>query len=113
MAPLIERFKDVRFVLCHFGTQRVVMADEAVYVARLNDNVYVETGWGALPRIKEGLAVLGPTRLVFGSDCPVQEMGSQLRTLEVLTWKPPIGVNLSWDDFELIAGGNLARLIGL
>src|SRR5438270_284496 len=83
---LIEPFPKVTFILGHFGTQRVVLADEAIYVARQNKNVYLDTGWGALPRIKEGIAALGSERLVFGSDCPIQEIGSQLRPIEVLTW---------------------------
>src|SRR4051812_20238813 len=77
VATLIEDHPQVPFILAHFATQRLVMADEAIYVARNNPNVYLETGWGALPRIKEGLAALGPERLTFGTDCPILEMGSQ------------------------------------
>ncbi len=113
MSTIIEDFPGVTFILSHFGTQRVVLADEAIYVARKNPNVYLETGWGDLPRIKEGLAVLGPRRLLFWSDCPVQEIGSQLRVLEVLTWDPPIGIRLTSDDLERIMGGNAATLFGV
>ena len=62
MAPLIESFPQVTFILAHYGTQRLVLADEAIYVARQNKNVYLETGWGALPRLKEGIAALGAGR---------------------------------------------------
>ncbi|MBI4491528.1 MAG: amidohydrolase [Chloroflexi bacterium] len=113
VAPLIEAFPRVPFILAHFATQRLVMADEAIYVARKNPNVYLETGWGTLPRIKEGLAALGPGRLVFGSDCPVQEMGSQLRVLEVLAWDPPLGARLAPEGVEQIMGDNLAALLGV
>ncbi len=111
MAPLIEAFPRVTFILGHFGTQRVVLADEAIYVARQNKNVYLETGWGALPRIKEGIAALGAERLVFGSDCPIQEIGSQLRVIEVLTWEPPLGIRLPVEKAEAIMGDNLATLL--
>jgi len=111
MAPLIESFPVVTFILGHFGTQRLVLADEAIYVARQNKNVYLETGWGALPRIKEGIAAIGSERLVFGSDCPIQEIGSQLRVIEVLTWEPPIGIRLPEAKAEGIMGDNLAALL--
>jgi uncharacterized protein len=111
MAPLIEDFPDVTFILAHFGTQRVVLADEAVLVARHNSNVYLETGWGALPRLKEGIAAIGSERLVFGSDCPIQEIGSQLRNLEVLAWPGPIGIGLAQDLVEGMMGDNLAALL--
>jgi predicted TIM-barrel fold metal-dependent hydrolase len=111
MAPMIEDFPRITFILAHFGTQRVVMADEAIYVARQNENVYLETGWGALPRIKEGIAAIGSERLVFGSDCPIQEIGSQLRVIDVLTWAPPIGIRLSDDKAEGIMGDNIAKLL--
>jgi len=111
MAPLIEAFPQITFILAHFGTQRVVLADEAIYVARMNKNVYLDTGWGALPRIKEGIAAIGSERLVFGSDCPIQEIGSQLHVIDVLAWDPPIGIRLSPEKTEGIMGDNLAALL--
>jgi len=88
------------------------MADEAIYVARMNPNVVLESSWVDLPRLKEGVAELGPGRIMFGSDCPVQEMGTQLRTLEVLGWDPPIGIRLPAEQRELLYGDNLTKLIG-
>jgi predicted TIM-barrel fold metal-dependent hydrolase len=111
MAPIIEDFPQVTFILAHFGTQRLVMADEAILVARHNPNVRLETGWGALPRLKEGVAAVGHERLIFASDCPVQEIGSQLRTVEVLGWEPPLGIGLSPEAVEGIMGGNVASLL--
>ena len=110
-APLAEEFSNVRFILAHLGCQRVVLAPEAIYVATKLDNIYLETGWGALPRVKEALAVLDPGRLVFASDCPIQEMGSQLRVLEVLTWDPPIGMGLSRADLDRMMGGTMWSLM--
>jgi hypothetical protein len=40
-------------------------------------------------------------------------MGSQLRTLEVRGWDPPIGIALPADQRELLYGDNAARLLGL
>jgi uncharacterized protein len=110
-APVAAAHPRVRFILAHLACQRVVLAPEAVYVATMLDNVYLETGWGALPRLKEALAVLDPGRLVFGSDCPIQEIGSQLRVVEVLAWEPPIGIGLSPDDLGRILGGTIWSLL--
>lgn len=111
VAPLAEEFSNVTFILAHLASQRVVLAPEAIYVASRLDNILLETGWGALPRIKEALAVLEPKRFVFGSDCPIQEIGSQLRVLEVLCWDPPIGNGLERADLEKMVGGTLWSLM--
>jgi predicted TIM-barrel fold metal-dependent hydrolase len=111
MAPLIEAHPDTTVILAHLGTQKVSYADEAIYVAQKHDNVCLETGWGTLPRLKEAVQALGASKLVFASDCPIQEMGSQLRPIEVLAWKPPIGINLPIADIECIMGDNMAMLL--
>jgi hypothetical protein len=38
-------------------------------------------------------------------------MGSQLRTLEVLGWSPPIGINLPAEQRELLYGDNIMKLL--
>lgn len=111
MAPIAEDHRDTVIILAHLGTQKVSYADEAIYVARKNDNVWLETGWGPLPRIKEAIQTLGAGKLVFASDCPIQEMGSQLRPIEVLAWKPPLGINLPETAVEQIMGDNMAGLL--
>src|SRR3972149_5996849 len=110
MAPLAEAFPSATIIIAHLGTQKVTYADEAVYLARKNDNVFLETSWAALPRLKEAVAALGPERLLFGSDCPLLEMGTQMRNLEVLTWKPPIGMGLDEGALEKILGDNVAKI---
>jgi hypothetical protein len=111
MAPLAEAHPQTKIILAHLGTQKVSYADEAIYVARKNDNIWLETGWGPLPRIKEAVQAVGAGRLIFGSDCPIQEMGSQLRPIEVLAWKPPVGMNLPEADVEKIMGDNMVALL--
>lgn len=75
--------------------------------------MFLETGWGQQPRIAEAVLAIGPSRLVFGSDCPVQEPESQLKVLESLTRGGPLGINLNDDDLALILGGNLGELLDL
>ena len=38
-------------------------------------------------------------------------MGSQLRTLEVLGWDPPIGIRLPSAERERLYGDNMAKLL--
>ena len=111
--PVARDHPNVNIIIGHFGTQKISYADDAINVARHNPNVYLETGWGALPRVIEGVKAIGPERLVFGSDSPPQDIFSQLRIVECLHRKPPLGVNLSEDDVFRILGGNLLRLMGL
>jgi len=57
------------------------------------------------------VAELGTDRIVFGSDCPIQDIWSQLRTIEVLGADPPVGISLPAADREKLYGDNMARLI--
>jgi uncharacterized protein len=109
--PVARDHPRTTIILAHFGTQKVCYADDALNVARHCPNVMVETGWGPLPRLLEGVRALGPERFVFGSDSPPQEIYSQLRVVQCLSRKPPLGLNLTDEDVEAITGGNLARLL--
>ena len=104
---------NTRIIIAHFGTQAVCYAHDAVNVARHNPNVFLETGWGPLPRVIEGVKALGPERLIFGSDSPPQEIYTQMRVVECLSRKPPLGVGLRDEDVFKILGGNLAELLKL
>ena len=88
--PVARDHPNVNIIIGHFGTQKISYADDAINVARHNPNVYLETGWGALPRVIEGVKAIGPERLVFGSDSPPQDIFSQLRIVECLHRKPPL-----------------------
>ena len=111
VAPIAERFPDANFILCHFGTQMITYALEAIYVAEKNDNIYLETGWGPLPRLREGVNSVGPERLIFGTDCPPLDMGGHLRNIEALGFPKPLGVGLKEEQLDLILSGNIARLM--
>jgi predicted TIM-barrel fold metal-dependent hydrolase len=113
MAPLAEAFPDVPIVLAHYGTQKITFADEAVEVARTHENVWLETSWGQLNRVKEGIQTIGASKLIYGTDSPFHDMGIHLRTIEVLCLDPPIGLKMSEDDRERIFGGNAVDVFGL
>lgn len=113
MAPLAEARPETKIILAHMGTQKVCYADEAIYIAGRYDNVFLETGWAPLPRVKEAYAALGPEKLLLASDCPIQETGSQMRVLEALTFQPPIGMGISEVHLEKMLGDNAGHLFHL
>ena len=113
MEPLAADHPDPTVILAHLGTQKTGYADDAINVARHCDNIYLETGWGHLSRVAEAVLAIGPRRMVFGSDCPVQDPFSQLRVIETLTRDGALGMNLSDHDMEAIMGDNMVRLLHL
>ena len=113
MEPLAADHPATTVILAHLGTQKTGYADDAINVARHCDNIFLKTGWGHQPRVAEAVLAIGAGRMVFGSDCPVQDPFSQLRVIETLTRDGPLGVNLSASDMEAIMGNNMARLLRL
>ena len=113
IVPLIEACSDATIILCHLGIQNVTYSSDAVHVARKNDNVILETGWAPGARLKEAVNALGPERLVFASDCPVNDMWSWITTVRSLALKAPLGIGLSMESIDKILGGNFAKLVRL
>ena len=66
-----------RLFLVHFATQRMVMGDEAIYVAAHEPEMLLETSWVLdLPCVKEGVEALGVGGLALGSDSSCAGDGS-------------------------------------
>ena len=112
------RFREVPFVLCHFGNPWV---DEAAEIVYKNPNVYADTsGLLAHPshplfdrmvqlcrqRVLEGILMVGATnRILYGSDWPLIDLKVALSLIT--------GLELSERDRAAILGGNARRLFGL
>jgi uncharacterized protein len=112
--PIIREFKDVNFIIGHFGIQTGgVYCFEALWMIIDSPNVYGESGWLLQSRIVEFAQMMPKEKMVFGSDSPPNEPGMWLRELEVLTWPPPQGMNLNEADLEGYMGNNVAKLLGL
>jgi len=112
--PIIREFPSVDFIIGHFGvTSGGTYAFEAFWMIMDTPNVYGESGWLFQSRIVEFAQEMPKEKLVFGSDSPPNEPGMWLRELEVLTWPPPQGMNLSEENLEGYMGNNMARLLGL
>ncbi len=112
------RYRDVRFVLCHFGNPWMEEASEIVYK---NENVYVDTS-GLLPpprvphfasavartvdRLADAIAFIGDVdRILYGSDWPLESLPTAVSLIESL--------DLAAEEKELLLGGNARRLFRL
>ncbi len=109
------RYRDVRFVLCHFGNPWIEETAEVVYK---NSNVYTDTsgllGNPAAPyfreqlrraqrRLTNAIAAMGDARRVlYGSDWPLESIET---AIGVVT-----GLDLPAEDKELILGENARTL---
>ncbi len=113
-----HEFPEVNFIIPHFGSG---FFEEALVVASEFHNVFFDTSssnsWIQSPlTLKEvfhkSLKVLGPERLLFGTDSSYFPRGwrneifeSQMQILDSL--------NVSKHDKELIFGGNISRILRL
>jgi predicted TIM-barrel fold metal-dependent hydrolase len=79
--PLAQRYPDVRFVLAHAGY--AVFTAEAQIAAQLCPNIYLEPSWCTPGGILGLIRSLGPDRVLFGSDMPINQ-APQLATLRLL-----------------------------
>ncbi len=109
------RYRDVNFVLCHFGNPWVEEAAEVVYK---NENVYADTSglvWSprvpyyprmverARERILHAILSIGHAeRVLYGSDWPLVSLEVALGIVERM--------DLPVEDRERILGGNARRL---
>ena len=109
------RFRDVRFVLCHFGNPWVGEGAELVYK---NENVYADTsGLLAHPSypyfarmveqarrvVYEAIVTIGrPDRVLYGSDWPLEQLSTAVALVDHL--------DLPAEDRAAILGGNARRL---
>jgi len=112
--PLIKEFKDVNFIIAHFGVQTGgVYSFEALWMVMDNDNVYVESGWCLQSRLVEFAPMMPPDRMMLGTDSPPNEPGVWIHFLEVLCGNYPQGCNLTEEGLEGYLGNNAAKLLGL
>jgi len=103
IADLARNFPRTSFVMAHsagFGGHQ-----EAIAVARHQDNLYVDTASNGYPDITSNVVrALGPERVLYGSDHPTQPFGFELGKIVKYA-------NLNSEQLALILGRNLARLL--
>jgi predicted TIM-barrel fold metal-dependent hydrolase len=68
---LVVEFPAAKIILAHMGHGNVVYINASIDVARRNPNVYLETsGMPMHTKIRDAIDILGPTRVLYGSDMP-------------------------------------------
>src|SRR5439155_14108510 len=66
--PLVEKFDDVDLVLYHFNAGRPIAG---ILMAKHYPRVYVDTCFVPREAIEIGLDVIGPSKILFGTDAPL------------------------------------------
>ncbi len=69
VATMAERYPRVKFILGHMELGSDHM--EVIKMMRYLPNLYADTAWGGLGDILKAIAVVGPNRILFGSDVPI------------------------------------------
>ncbi|HEX4805675.1 MAG TPA: amidohydrolase family protein [Conexibacter sp.] len=114
VVPVAEAFPDVPLIIAHAGAaSESCFTGDAVHVARMHDNVYLETSWVQPLELQQAYYAVGASKLIWGSDFAPLSLGPQLRTVVNLHLPPPLGVGLGEDDVYKILGGNIAELCGI
>ncbi|MFP2906973.1 amidohydrolase family protein [Pyxidicoccus sp. 3LFB2] len=118
-------FPDVTFIICHLGNPWFADAMEVVYK---NQNVFADISGltlgafeerferFALGKVNEALAYINdPSKLLFGSDWPISDIGSYLHFVQQLEATPEEREGLLWRNaarlfrLELEGSGGLPR----
>jgi len=108
LAALLAAVPALRLIACHFGGYHLL--DEAERCL-IGTRLYLETSWpptvADLPagRIRALIDRHGSDRVVFGSDWPMTDPGTELAA--VRSWSLPPDVERG------VLGGNLAGLLGI
>lgn len=100
IARIAEVFPEVTIIMGHMGAG----SKDAITVAHKNPNIVLETsGVSASKSILEAVRVLGPKRIVFGSDFPYLDQLIERKKIEAL--------KLPLEHKRLIMGANMAKIL--
>jgi predicted TIM-barrel fold metal-dependent hydrolase len=103
IADLARSFPKTNFVMAH--SAGFEGHQEAIAVARYQDNLYVDTASNGYPDITTNVVkALGPERVLYGSDHPTLPFGFELG--KIFKYTP-----LTSEQLDLVLGKNLARLL--
>lgn len=104
-----KNHKDINFVAAHLE----LYGDSYAATDKMSDldNAYADTAWVNFDVANRFLEKLGPTRLMFGSDAPVDGYMTLLNPLYIPYYENAFG--LSEDDYALLMEGNAKRIYKL
>lgn len=98
---LAQAFPTVPIIVSHMGYR---LAADAIAVAKLAPNVYLETSDVGSITIDGAIRALGADRVIYGSDLPYSVPEHELSKVTLLP-------GVSAEDKSKILGGNLSRLL--
>jgi predicted TIM-barrel fold metal-dependent hydrolase len=97
---LARKFRNTRFILGHMGFGPADV--EAVELAHECENVYLESSGGSYMIIKSALERVGPSKLIYGSEFPMQHPQVELEKIRLVA---------RGEAFEQITSRTLMSLI--
>ncbi|MDR1798572.1 MAG: amidohydrolase family protein [Bifidobacteriaceae bacterium] len=104
VAQAAKQCPRAKIILGHMGG--FFHVDEALAVAQALPNILLETSGMPYPeRIAEAVRLIGPERVLFGSDGPIASPAVEKRKVLL--------AGLAAGDLELVLGGNAAHLLGV
>ena len=112
---LATTFPEAKIIMLHTGGSKgrfLHNSYEALEVAYKNDNVLLETSYASINTIKTAIELIGPERIIFGSDSGGGGHNPTFELLKIidLHYRFP-KVLKSTDELELILGGNISRIL--
>ena len=102
LGPLLDAWSDLTFLLAHIGWDQ---SDQVLALASGRPWAWVETSWQDAATIRKAVGMLGPDRVVFGSDWPLLKPSYALAHIRRALPDAP--------SREAVMGGNAMRLLGL
>ncbi|MGI6036901.1 MAG: amidohydrolase family protein [Limnochordia bacterium] len=100
--PAAKKHPDLTIILAHAGY--AIYTDEALVVASMADNIYLETSWGQIRAVEDFVKKVGSDRVLFGSDL-VKNIPVELAKYQ--------GAAISLEERAAGLGGNACRLFKL
>ena len=106
---LLSAVPECRFMMAHAGGQPFAKGDwnRAIMAAQRFPSLYLETASSTIDTnfLETAVSVLGPEKIVFGTDMPLLDPWAQMAKITETALDPAAQ--------RLILGGNIARLIGI
>jgi predicted TIM-barrel fold metal-dependent hydrolase len=100
---MARRFPGVTVIMLHSGF--MWMTEQAVLAASRCPNLFLETSCVDAGEVRNFVDRLGPERVVMGTDSPTGWHRHELEKIRL--------VSHNEQEFELLAGGNLERILGM
>ena len=101
LTELARRFPDTRFLMGHMGHSDFWI--DAIPAVAAAPNIYAELSYKQPHTIEDAVRILGPDRVVFGSDAPFNDLRLELEKF--------FATDLDDDARELVAAGTLLSLL--